>query len=876
MTHMPQQTHLLLAGLAHALLLPPMIVPAAEPATVLRNDFVTAELDGPALVNVRADLTGHGRYGEVLWTRIDGPAIHVTGPVEITVADGVARAVGRAEIRLTSVTSINKANQVAVELPAGGHLGFTYEVPEGQQLAYTTLLVPTFHTRDSDVTLECRRDSPAGELLGHRRCIDLVDNAWQEIRPDEPASGRLWIGMREPAGKVGWWAATMPPPPGVTTLLNGETRPDLVLVADVHLTRRVMDAEVEWRLQGPSLTAIVRSLTPPESPIADNFHWTARAPWINTGHELSAKTAAYEAYHTAIGQFITAHQLKRRQTLGLPIVGSERITARGLRGCDTVIEGQAVSMSLSATDHEARHGLTVHAAPPKAGETLATLKFSFVETPATLPDMFPVFTCGDARAGELSTRFLWDRDLSYPPAPGASAWYEWNGLCRNWLNMPRLRDAERSVLTTVPITREGYVHTWGNLIGWPFPDGSKYDTRHFDSNSRFIMGVYRWVTWRRDTQFLGEQIARLRQAMDYQLKELQGASGVIVSNSRNNSGRHGSLGGNYWDILPFGHKDAYCNVMFYASLKAMAELEALAATVVPAEKRANGTARSPAEYLQLADKARKAFNETFWDDTSGRYIGCIDIDGVKHDYGFTFLNVEAMAYGLASKEQARRIYHWMEQEPTSTGKPDTYSAFLFAPRATTLHNPIKTDPADIEKAGRPPWWHMDWGGTPFGDQCQDGGAILYTSYYDLMARATLISPDNAWQRYQEILSRYDMPDRLCGGPPLVRGEIPQQENPGAVGVDLPFPESGLVPASMLYVFMGVMPEVDGLRITPRLPAGVDFIACSSVAYGPATLTIRVEHDKVRLTGMAGERSIELTHACAPGESVLIAADELAP
>ena len=35
----------------------------------------------------------------------------------------------------------------------------------------------------------------------------------------------------------------------------------------------------------------------------------------------------------------------------------------------------------------------------------------------------------------------------------------------------------------------------------------------------------------------------------------------------------GDQGNNYWDILPFGHLDAYANCVFYASLEAMQEME---------------------------------------------------------------------------------------------------------------------------------------------------------------------------------------------------------------------------------------------------------------------------------------------------------------
>ena len=161
--------------------------------------------------------------------------------------------------------------------------------------------------------------------------------------------------------------------------------------------------------------------------------------------------------------------------------------------------------------------------------------------------------------------------------------------------------------------------------------------------------------------------------------------------------------------------------------------------------------------LRLSRLAKRRYSETFWDDEKGRFIGCVDVDGARHDYGFTFVNVEAMAYGLADEGQARRIYEWMETQPTSTGEADTYTRWLFAPRATTLHNPRwHPEKGKLSDAPQEPWWQFGWRGTEYGDQCQDGGAILYTSFFDLMARSKHLGPDNALERWREILDRWQV------------------------------------------------------------------------------------------------------------------------
>jgi len=437
--------------------------------------------------------------------------------------------------------------------------------------------------------------------------------------------------------------------------------------------------------------------------------------------------------------------------------------------------------------------------------------------------------------------FFYERAFSYPAVWGGAPWFEWNALTRAWQSEDDTTRFKR-MLESYPITEEGYVHTWGSHPGWPFPDNRKYDTRHFDTNARFILACWRTAVWTGDLSFLQRQADRLRRAMAYQLRELGGADGLIRTASKDVTGRHQGVGNNYWDILPFGHLDAYANIVWYASLEAMAQIEEMLGERGPDHP-------GPEFYRELRRKVRRRYNETFWDESKGRYIGCVDIDGGRHDYGFTFINLEAMAYGLGDEVQVRRIYHWMETEPTSSGKVDTYTAWVFAPRATTIHNP-RWDPqkGSLEDVSQPPWWFFGWRGTEFGDQCQDGGAILYTSFFDLRARSRYLGPDNAWRRWMTILNRWRQPDHLCGGPPLFRGEHPQQVHPGAVGTDVPFPESGLVPCYLLYEVAGLQPSAKGLWIAPRLPSDLPWIEIRNIQYRGRRIDVRVTHHDVTLKG----------------------------
>jgi hypothetical protein len=187
----------------------------------------------------------------------------------------------------------------------------------------------------------------------------------------------------------------------------------------------------------------------------------------------------------------------------------------------------------------------------------------------------------------------------------------------------------------------------------------------------------------------------------------------------------------------------------------------------------------------------------------------------------------------------------------------------------------ENNPSAEKEEARKPWWTFWWPGTPFGDQCQDGGAILYTSFYDLMARVRYLGVENAWTRFNAIMARYRMPDRLCGGSPLYRGETSQQEDAGAVGVDYPFAESGLVPLYFLYGVIGIQATPDSLQITPRLPAHLSFAEVSNIDWRGMNLRVYVTRSSIDIKGKdAKGNAYSQRFPIQPGGSAVLMANTL--
>jgi hypothetical protein len=523
--------------------------------------------------------------------------------------------------------------------------------------------------------------------------------------------------------------------------------------------------------------------------------------------------------------------------------------------------------------------------------------------------------------------------------------------------------------------------------GWPFPDPKLYDSRHFTSNAMYILGAWRYYSWTGDSAFLTTMLPRIRKAMDFYLDSLGGSSGVVTISSPDHSGRDGAVPSNYWDITSFGHLDAYVNAYFYGALEAMAQLE----------KHVGNSTRAK-QLRALRPAVQKRYNEVFWNETDGRYVQSIDADGVVHDYGATYVNLEAASFGLPTAAQAARIFDWLDNGHTelqnsvvlieggglapkiqpghtmgmsftanaaftsvaarfptygergaaftmtlyegvpdgtqqvkvaerqfsdwgdggvahidlpkqapgvyylevsnvtgtlawwssmtaapgslaySDGNPapdarsrfvaalgehfdgpaDIYSRWVFAPRSTTRRNSY--------------WFFLENLTVPWEHQVQDGGAILYTSGFDVMARARYRSADDAWARLTAILDRWNEPDHISGGTPLFRGEstVDSGTKSTSVGTDIPFPESGLAPASFMYAFVGVEAEPDALVITPNLPSALSHVGVRNLYWHGTRFELRVTRSEITLQGSG----ITVTRTYKPGKPVRVKSDEL--
>ena len=385
-----------------------------------------------------------------------------------------------------------------------------------------------------------------------------------------------------------------------------------------------------------------------------------------------------------------------------------------------------------------------------------------------------------------------------------------------------------------------------------------YDTRHPINNPIFVSTSWNYFRWTGDIGFLRENVNRMRTAMRYQMTEMGGLENNHILNqwpghdglvgwvNTPDGGKdilpgHG-IGNNYYDLVPFGWKDCYSTAQYYRTLLVMADVEE-AIRDNPGWGVPGGALKlDPDELRKHAAAVKDVGNRLFWNEKTGRFYGWYDRNGKPHDYGFTFVALEAIWYDFATDEHARALLDWISGKrivagDTSTGK-DIYK-WRFGPRATTLRN--------LECYGQG-WWEpeiIEW-----GDQIQDGGAVVGFAFYDVHARIKLLGADDGWQRLTEFLAWEEDVWEFGGYRAYYEkndGTLQGGGTPGGIGVDKEFFESSFPPSIVIYGFLGIDPVADAIKISPKLPAACPEMTVRNLLYRSIPMDITATESAIAIT-----------------------------
>jgi len=202
-----------------------------------------------------------------------------------------------------------------------------------------------------------------------------------------------------------------------------------------------------------------------------------------------------------------------------------------------------------------------------------------------------------------------------------------------------------------------------------------YDTRQTNNNAILINASAIYYFWTGDREFLRLIMPKLRMSLAFLNIHMKGKKkglidyGYMLGHDGIRGIGHG-IGNGYWDILSLGQMDICSTTYYYRAIMYMDMLEReLDELDMQVEKPSicSPDGKSTINYYetahsicQTAKKVRKTFRKTFWDKNKGRFIGGIDSRGKTIDYGFVILNLEAIASGLADKNQEKMVMQWID------------------------------------------------------------------------------------------------------------------------------------------------------------------------------------------------------------------------
>ncbi len=503
--------------------------------------------------------------------------------------------------------------------------------------------------------------------------------------------------------------------------------------------------------------------------------------------------------------------------------------------------------------------------------------------------------------------------------------YAYNGKYEHMLFLPMYAEtnwgsAKDTYITSISV--EIVMKSGGSMtgnVGLSYVRAA-FDTRHTDNVTMLISSLRQDYDYTGDLTYLQNNITRARKAINFLMQAYDEdrsliRSDYLVGHDSQKSGNQqqsqaSSLGNGYWDISFMPEYDFHTNTYFYMALADLAYLEGVleskgitvdkaAATVLTADRNCNrGTSAysyDAAALKGIAGKVQAALqadmnntNHTgFWDSAKGRFVaGWSEDEGRWYDYGYLAWNIEAAYYGVATAEQTKLIMDWVSgartiEGDTSTGE-DIYF-FELAPRGNTYQGTTNTD-ASIYTGIYAERTDMIYGVT----QVQHGGAIMYTSFYDLMNRINVYGADDAYARLQAIQAWYmdvyeyyttdnagATPDcfywdyyensqwdsngdgvgeewRLQNG---VKGMSERNDGAGIIGIDGEFLESILPVASIYYGFFGIESlNAETLKVEPRMPGDLDYWTTENLIFCDVKYDMTIRENGLQISSISDEEA----------------------
>lgn len=418
---------------------------------------------------------------------------------------------------------------------------------------------------------------------------------------------------------------------------------------------------------------------------------------------------------------------------------------------------------------------------------------------------------------------------------------------------------------------------------------ANYDSRQIDNGYNFLEAAKLYYEYTGDEEVLRDTLTQCRKIVMFMIYNLQGKEGLVdLSNFEGHDGgtisdgvEH-SIASSYWDILSLSPKSLYAQVLYHESLKDLIYLENAAEQIgleleMPTIRLfSSGTQTydlTVGDLHELMKKVEEAVqqpvdekNKTgFWDSKKGRFIEGFNMHGDVVDYGSTIFNNMVVAAGMATSKQGKQVVEWINGDRDIKGdmasghtgdeeEPEDYGIYdyVFAPRTHTIKNTEQYTTGHASGATR-----------PYSYSCQDGGAILFTSYYDIMARMNAKGVEDAYERLGDIkdwyLKVYDFSAEDYGATQFYRSYYLNEGitlqgggTEGTLGLDTEFLENAILYAVVPMGFFNIESKVaNTLSVSPNLPKELEFWRMENLMFQEVKYDLEIGKNYVVLESVRG-------------------------
>jgi len=276
----------------------------------------------------------------------------------------------------------------------------------------------------------------------------------------------------------------------------------------------------------------------------------------------------------------------------------------------------------------------------------------------------------------------------------------------------------------------------------------------------------------------------------------------------------------YYDGVKTSGTSAYYNALFFKAATDLAEIE-----------EALGYQGKATEYESLAESIRTAFNSVLWRENAAggpRYADWVDADGSEVTSFFDLCQWSAVAYGLATPNQARKI---VATADTRIAELAAHYGYQETASLCTLW-PIPS------KYSSDPW-----------TKGYNGGFGLMPTYWEIMARLRSGDRDGAYRRLSRFADRAEQMSwvgnwfNMDGGLQVETDEVY-------------LADMIVVPAALIDGFLGVRRTWNKIEVHPSLPAGWSW-AEVEVLYKGLRYRISINGGAVRVQPLAQKVRVPL-------------------